>query len=526
MTYLEGVTAENFDWRDYLAQFDARLLASSAGRRALCKYDPLLFAILYCRHLLVWPRIDGEMSFSDFHLDLCRDALRFAGKSKADDDKIAYIAARGGGKSMWNFTVLPLWRLAHRHSKFLVAFGDTSENVKKHLITFKGELDRNTLLRLDHPRLCAPQRRPTGVTVSDSTTLYIAESGVVMMVAGIESTTLGSAVGGERPDDILFDDVEPPGATYSAHQKKGRLKTITDAVFPMNPDAVVTFVGTVNMPGAIMHDIIRYVTDPNAEDLEEWVLDHKIVPKYYPLLASNADGERKSTWEQRYPTDWCLANEHIGSWQLSYMNNAMGRDGGYWTKDDFRYVEPDSTFTRWILEIDPAVTSKITSDYTGLAVVACSPRLVIPGRPDNDPARRWSRVCVVEAWQVKVVGDKLRKRVMQILEMHPQIKAVRIEVNQGGEYIPAALHDLPAGVKLLVHTSTVSKDVRHSWGLDYYQRGRVQHSRRLRVLEDEMIGYPEAAYDDVSDAAVSGILFFLGRPKPIDVGESGESSNS
>jgi hypothetical protein len=69
-----------FDWLDYLAQHDERLLTCPEGRRALTRHDPLLWALLYFRHHLRSHAAGDRISFSQFHLDLCEQAKRWARK--------------------------------------------------------------------------------------------------------------------------------------------------------------------------------------------------------------------------------------------------------------------------------------------------------------------------------------------------------------------------------------------------------------------------------------------------------------
>lgn len=520
--YLEGVTAETFEPAEYLRRLPAAVLLDpqrGRERRRLTKRDPLLFALLYCRHLLRSRETGDEITFADFHLDLCRDALeRYGRRGTVDDGKYAYIAPRGMGKSTWCFVILPLWALAHRHREYMIAVGEQADVARKHMLTLRRELEQNENLRRDFPKLCNPAKQGrrnedgsanegAGRAISESSRLYVSVDQKVIQASGIDSTNLGAAFGGKRPDLIVFDDIEPDEGNYSTAQKERRLSTVIGQYFPMSPSATVTFVGTVQMAGAIMHDVLRYATEPNADDLEPWVKEARIEPRYYPLLATSADGEARSTWEAKYPTAWCRERAGTSEFRLAYMNEPRGRDGGFWVDDDFVYEQPDETFTRWVLEVDPAVTTKVSSDWTGLAVVAATP----PGK--------LQRACVVDAWQVKLMGSKLRDKVLAVLGQYPRIRAVRVEVNQGGEMWQEALAGLP--VKLLVHTSTAPKDARMAWALDHYQRRRVTHAQKLRVCEEEMLSYPRGANDDVADAAASGILFFLARPPALVAGRQG-----
>jgi hypothetical protein len=93
--------------------------------------------------------------------------------------------------------------------------------------------------------------------VADHQALYLAKSGVAFQARGVDTMNLGTKVGTLRPDLLLLDDVEKDEGNYSIHQKQDRLKTILQAIFPMNINAVVEFAGTTTMYGSIMHDLVR-----------------------------------------------------------------------------------------------------------------------------------------------------------------------------------------------------------------------------------------------------------------------------
>ncbi len=134
---------------------------------------------------------------------------------------------------------------------------------------------------------------------------------------------------------------------------------------------------------------------------------------------------------------------------------------------------------------------------TGLAVVSFSPS---------------EKQCVIrEAIGVRLPAKGLRLRIIKLLEEFPEIGAVFVEVNQGGDLWRDAFHDLP--VRVVLHTVSESKEIRFSRGLNYWQRHRVLHAKRLHILERQAVVFPNGANDDVIDAANAGVLHFMRPPK-------------
>lgn len=466
-----------------------------ATRRALSR-DPVAFAIIYLGGHL--KDREGRMTFAEVHYEWATQALTWTVPStEPADNRHAFVAPRETGKSTWWFLILPLWAAAHGHRRFAVAFANAAAQAETHLATFKRELESNPLLAADFPELIQPARKRSGHALADRAGMIHQRNGFVLAARGIDAATLGLKVGELRPDLIIFDDIEPDEASYSADQKVKRLGTITDAAFPLNIYAAVVMVGTVTMAGSIMHDVVKAAQDVETAD---WIRDEALVCHHHRPILTNDDGTERSMWPAKWPLGWLLSIRHTRSYAKNYDNDPMGRNGAFWRMEDFTYGSLGIRATRWMLTLDPAVTTKGTSDWTGWAVVA------------YDPAGK--AVEVVDAGQVKLVGESLRQWLLGKLVEHPRVKAVLIEVNQGGDLWKTVLHSLP--VQLLVHTSSESKDVRFAWALDFYQvaGGRVLHRERLRAAEEQMVSYPKAPHDDIADAVVAGVLYFLRTQKP------------
>jgi hypothetical protein len=502
----------------YLLQFEPQLLADPEGRRVLTELDPLLFALVYLSHHLKSPATRDQITFGDAHLDWCRDALEWVVPASGPrEQRDAYVAPREMGKSTWFYLLLPLWAAAHGHRKFIAAFADSGTQAEMHLQTFKNELENNSLLQRDYPQLCEPATRYRGATQSDTKGLTIRKSGFVFGARGADSKTLGMKVGERRPDMLILDDIEPGEDQYSEYQVVGRLTTITDVIFALSEYARVVIVGTVTMPGSIIHQLVKSVTEPEG-DVPDWIGEQRIRVHYYAPIVVQEDGTERSIWPAKWSMAYLTAIRHTRSFLKNFANSPLGMDGDYWSLEDFVYGGVDGK-TRTMLSIDPADKTKSTSDWTGLAVVGWAPpvnradprRQPVDGEDIRLQVLGNLGVCeVMYARGVKLVGNRLRDEVLRILEAFPEIGLVLVEVNKGGEHWYDILHHLPCKLQLI--DQTVDKKVRAAQALAHYQRGRVYHTQRLNAAEEQMVSFPKAPNDDMVDAIGSAVTRLLKRP--------------
>lgn len=477
----------------------------AAVRRALCEHDPVAFAIIYLQDHLVTEETGNRMTFSAVHYEWAAMAQEWVkGLSpEPEADRDAYIAPRGTGKSTWWFLILPLWAAAYGHASFAAAFAHAAAQAENHLKTFRHELDHNVLLNHDFPDLCTPLRKPSGTTVADNMGMIRCRNGFVFAARGIDAASLGMKVGKRRPDLLILDDVEPDEASYSGDLAKKRLGTILDAIFPLNIYARVVMVGTVTMPGSIMHQLVKSAAGKLEEGEGGWIAEAHIRAHHHLPIVPGPDGEEVSIWPEKWPLEWLNAKRHTREYAKNYANDPLAREGLYWLREDFRVATQEDLdgIVHWLLAVDPAVTRSKTSDFTGLAVVGF------------DPKRR--KAIVMEAWGVKLTGTPLREFVANtVLIKWPLVSLVHVETNQGGELWADVFGHLP-GIRYRHHTATVSKEIRFAANLRYWQRGQVLLARQLPRLMEEAVAFPNGAYDDVIDAAVAGTDRFLVGPKKI-----------
>ena len=480
-----------FDTRPYIALLnrpEVRHWVAGVGARKLrrdkCRHDPLAFLLIYLRKHFT-DEATGQVSFSEFHLDALAAATRWAQQYNLPGEapRDGWIASREAGKSTLFFLGLALWALAYGHRRFFLGLADVASIAERHLLTLRRELEGNKRLRSDFPKLCTPARRgiPGG---------YLASTGVAVMVAGLDSNTLGAKFENTRPDLIIIDDGERSEGTYSMYQKSKRLEVLRSAILPMNLRAVVQWVGTTTMYGSIMDDIRRG---------ERWAIEEGIVARHYPALITDPHtGEQRSSWPAKWPLEWLKGQEGLRSFQLNYQCVPTNPNGTFWTEDDITYDVQSSWrrhITEWVLAIDPAVTSKASSDLTGIAKVGVAGNI--------------RRYLVDRANGYRLEPRALRDRIHTMINADSdRIDTVVFEKTNGGDFIRHALYPMPPGVRLVAldgEQRSQSKRARFAVLHDLYQRDQVKHARELAQLESEMKSFPVGDHDDVIDAVCMAV---------------------
>ena len=501
--YDPACNSENFDLYGYLTQFDRRLFGNSEGRKVLTRLDPILFAIVYFKHHI---STDGVVSFADPHFEWARTARRWIRKAGLKQDRDAYVAPRDTGKSTWWFLILPMWAAAHGHIKFAAAFAHSGTQSETHLHAFRSELADNRKLREDYPDLCTPARKPNGKTTADNIQMLRTKAGFAFAARGVDAANLGLKEKDTRPDLILLDDVEPDEASYSQYQMEKRRGTIIEAILPMNLRAHVVLVGTVTMPGSIVHQLVARAR--GDDEVERWIDEENFTPHHALPIIHRDDGSERSIWPHKWPLSFLLKIRHTRSYLKNFANDPAGNDGGYWTLDDITYgILPN--VTTQILAIDPTVTTKTQSDPAGLAIISYAPAYF---EDDGAGGRRKipSRCSVDYAREVRYVGETLRAYVLRLLSANPRVRLIVVEGNQAGENWHAILHHMP--VRVVVVWSTVKKEVRAANLLEMYQHvplPRVIHSARHTAYEQQLCSFPKGN-DDMVDAVGSVVLRLLG----------------
>lgn len=221
-------------------------------------------------------------------------------------------------------------------------------------------------------------------------------------------------------------------------------------------------------------------------------------------LIATQDGTVVITRGSTYENTANLAPAFIEEMKRRYDGTTLGRqelyaevlddlEGSLWQRADIDKARAIKTpeMKRVVVAIDPATTSRTSSNETGIIVVG----LGIDGRG-----------YVLEDVSLRGTPDEWGRAAITAYHRH---KADRIvaESNQGGDMVRHTLFTVDRNVPIkLVHASR-GKRTRAEPIAALYEQGRVSHAGSLTTLEDQLCGWVPDISDspDRLDALVWGL---------------------
>lgn len=217
-----------------------------------------------------------------------------------------------------------------------------------------------------------------------------------------------------------------------------------------------------------------------------------------PAIAEKDEEFRKegeALWESEFSKKRILETKNIvGPYVFSslYQQSPITSESQLFNDSWFKYrdaSEVDALQTRNFLTIDTAVSQASTSDFTGF----CDNRV--------DAQNKWN----LRAWRERISPQDLLDK---LFHLHQNIRYEKIGIEKTiyTQVIQPFLEEemrkrnqfLPI---VELHHGRTAKEERIKWLVPRYSSGSIYHVRgRTSDLEEELLMFPKAKNDDVSDA--------------------------
>jgi len=332
-------------------------------------------------------------------------------------------------------------------------------------------------------------------------------AGFTVDALGLDKDVRGMKLEEQRPDFIVFDDIDSHDDTPATTEKK--IAMITHKILPAGaPDVAV--LGIQNL--VIERGIFGQIAAGTADFLRRRIVSGPIPAVRDLEVAQVADGYRviggTPAWAGQ---DLETCEEQINDWGLSAFlaeaqHEVEASAGGMFDHLDFKHIlEEDldpNTLLITVVWVDPAVTDKDGSDAHGIQADSLA--------GDGTIYRRYS-------WEQRgTPRDTLRRALLKAVELGAA--CVGVETDQGGDtwqdVYAAAWASLvqegavPAGARRPAFreekagTGYGNKVHRAQQMLTDYERGRIVHVEGTHlVLERALRRFPKSKPYDLVDAA-------------------------
>jgi len=219
----------------------------------------------------------------------------------------------------------------------------------------------------------------------------------------------------------------------------------------------------------------------------------------WSILYAKAEENGQFFFPERLNAEFLLkAKKTMGSqiYANQYLNEVFPEEDRKFRKEWFQYYDQRPNDTLTFCFIDPAISKKERSDYTGIVVI------------DVDYHGDWyvrmaRRERITPTETIKLIFDLHREFKPKVIGIESQAYQEAIlyflaeEMRKTQTMIP--VH----GVKRLSGTDNFSKVMRILALQPRFEWGRIKLTRGMEDLETELLKFPRGTNDDIADALAS-----------------------
>ena len=375
-----------------------------------------------------------------------------------------------------------LHKALYRSRHFSVYISEAAYQAEMQLNSVKAELSANKLIQLIFGDLVPKQR--SGKKWRDD--FIQLNNGVSLAAKGRGMQVRGMNDAGQRPDDIVLDDVESKDSVSTEAQRlKARTWLYAD-VLPALPiadtSATLTAVGTLLHQQALM---VTMESDPRFHTIKLGAVDKKGKPLWEKVFPqSRIDATRKAF----------VAAGQLNSFMMEYFTTARDEETSIFKERYIIHKPPEGKMTGIGLAMDPAISNRPGADATSIAVV---------GMQDS------GLIIVLECWSK--VGATPREQIDKFFELYSTWQPSRIGI-EAIAYQKALIHLVREEmfrrhcyfeIQEITHGRTAKNERVEGVLQPRYAAGYIHHARRFPTLETELLDWPNGKKDNPDAVAMA-----------------------
>jgi hypothetical protein len=409
-----------------------------------------------------------------------------------DDDskqKVVIKAPRGWGKSTILNIAYAGKKALFKEKKFIVPISTTSTKAVMESENLKRELLTNVLIKKIFGNIRANNANDTGIDPSFSKEMWMVNGDTLMFPRGAGQQVRGVRWGKYRPDLIIVDDLEDAESVDSEEQRK-KLKQwffadVLNSVDRSNPNWKVVYIDTLKHEDSLLADLLA---DPTWHSINIDLCDDALQSSWPEFMSNAAVKELYESFRVQGLLD-VFARE--------YRGQPIAKEDAIFKQDYFKYYsESDPDFSKAlssyenVVIIDPAKTTKVSSDYS--AIVGIGVNVELP------------RICVRDIDADKMHPEQIYERAFAMAD-RIGARTIGYEVTGLNEFItyPITTYMLKRGkfYNLVELKARGKKNDRIAMLNPLYRLGYIYHNKNVsHTLENQLMAFPKSKRDDVMDA--------------------------
>jgi predicted phage terminase large subunit-like protein len=452
--------------------------------------DVLLFASKFLADHMKLQGTTSQLTSPPFHEEL----ISYYKNNK----RVALAAPRNHAKSTVTTFFYVLHCALYQKKKNIVIISATEDMAKRFLRRIRDELEYNKRIIFAFGNQVSNKWAETEIKLSN---------GVSIHAKGREAQLRGLIDGANRPDLLIFDDIEDDELMRSQLRRQDLEEWFNGAALPsLDPHT-----GQAIVVGTILHE----------DSLLNRLLNQSIYPEFvshrFSAIYQDKDNETKSLWPERFPLETLeklkasyIARGKLPQFYMEYLNNPIPEETAKFKREYFRFfddlpsIQEEQIYFECFIDLGGG-SAKETADYTAMVVLAID-------RHNN---------IYIHDYVNKRTGSDINAIIDALLSLHHKYRPRRFvfEKTVATNMIQAALNQslISKNVHLnieYINPTRGSGDRRGNMSDGKYQRivgmegafklGVIKMRPWMTELQDQLLAFPRASHDDLIDALAYG----------------------